>query len=267
MNELRRLPVGIQTFEDIRKNNLLYIDKTEYLAQLVLSGFKSVFLSRPHRFGKSLFLSTLKSYFEGKKELFKGLYIEQVEPTLAQQLNREPWEVAPVLYFDFNAKDYFSPSTLHDRLSMQLDLLEAKFGIEKRYEAPDDRLIYLITRISQEKNKQVVILVDEYDKPLLETVNDETLNAGNRAQLKAFYEVLKQCDQYIRFALLTGITKFSKTTLFSGVNNLVDITLLNDYANICGFTEEELTQYLTPEIQRLAALQDESVEQTRATLI
>ena len=266
MNVLRRLPVGIQTFEDIRKNNLLYIDKTEYLAQLVISGFKSVFLSRPHRFGKSLFLSTLKSYFEGKKELFKGLYIEQVEPTLAQQLNREPWEISPVFHLELNAETFSTPDILVNCLETHLAAWEQLYGNDGVAKTPSGRFRSVIERAYKATKKQVVILIDEYDKPLLETVNDEALNASNRIQLKAFYEVLKQCDPYIRFALLTGITKFSKTTLFSGVNNLVDITLLNDYANICGFTEKELTQYLTPEIQRLAALQDESVEQTRATL-
>lgn len=198
------------------------MDKTQYLAQLVTSGFKCVFLSRPHRFGKSLFLSTFQSYFEGKKELFDGLYIAQVEEKIAQEQKREPWEASHVLYFDFNAKDYLSPNTLRDRFALQFALWESKYGIEKRYDAPDARFIHLIRTLYEKENKQVVILnYDEYDKSLLETVTQEDLNETNRSLLKGFYEVLKQCDSYIRFAFLTGITKLAKTTLFNGVNNLV----------------------------------------------
>ena len=266
MNQARRLPVGIQTFEDIRCKKLLYIDKTQFVAQLVASGFKSVFFSRPHRFGKSLFLSTLKAYFEGKKELFDGLYIAQHEAEIAALENREPWEALPVLYFDFNAKDYVDRSTLKRRIEEQLKEFERSYEVEREAEDPEDRLIHLIKTLSRERKKQVVILVDEYDKPLLETVSDEALNTANRSLLKAFYEVIKQCDAYIRFAFLTGITKFSKTTLFSGVNNLKDITLLDDYAAICGFTEEELTLYLAPEIEELAQSQKSTVEKTRETL-
>ena len=266
MSGIRRLPVGIQTFEDIRARELCYIDKTKYLAKLVTAGFKSIFLSRPHRFGKSLFLSTLRAYFEGKKELFKGLYIDNAEEKIAREQKRAPWEASPVLYFDFNAKDYSYREALNERLSLQLDLLEAKFGILKQHEAPDDRLIHLITSLHYKENKQVVILIDEYDKPLLETVTNTELNEVNRFLLKAFYEVFKQCDGYIRFVFLTGITKFSKTTLFSGVNNLIDITLADEYAAICGFTEQELSDNLAPEIERLAVKEASTVEEIRVRL-
>ena len=264
MDTLRNLPLYFQDFEDLRRKNYLYVDKTQYLAQLV-TRYKDFFLSRPHRFGKSLFLSTLRAYFEGKKELFKGLYIEQAEEAIARQQNREPWEVSPVLYFDLNAKDYLTGKTLQERLTLQLDFLETQYDIENKYNAPDDRFIHIIKMIYQTTQKQVVILIDEYDKPLLETVNDEELNKSYRLLLKAFYEVLKQCDRYIRFAFLTGITKFSKTTLFSGVNNLIDITLEDDYAGICGFTEAELDLF-APEIELLAEKQKSSVEKTRARL-
>ena len=264
MNTLRNLPLYFQDFEDLRRKNYFYVDKTQYLAQLV-TRYKDFFLSRPHRFGKSLFLSTLRAYFEGKKELFKGLYIEQAEEAIARQQNREPWEVSPVLYFDLNAKDYLTGKTLQERLTLQLDFLETQYDIENKYNAPDDRFIYIIKMIYQTTQKQVVILIDEYDKPLLETVDDEVLNKEIRSLLKAFYEVLKQCDRYIRFAFLTGITKFSKTTLFSGVNNLIDITLEDDYAGICGFTEAELDLF-APEIELLAEKQKSSVEKTRARL-
>ena len=265
MNIPRRLPISTQDFEKLRNAGDLYIDKTQYIEKLLSLG-TVFFLSRPHRFGKSLFLSTLKAYFEGRKELFEGLYIAEREEEIARGQRREPWEASPVLYFDLNAKDYLSGKTLQERLSLQLDFLEAQFDIKPKYDAPDDRFIYLIRMIYQTTQKQVVILVDEYDKPLLETVEDEALNEANRSLLKAFYEVIKQCDRYIRFAFLTGITKFSKTTLFSGVNNLIDITLLDDYDAICGFTEEELTTYLSPQIAKLAEAENTTVEATRARL-
>ena len=265
MNMPRRLPISTQNFKQLRNDGDLYIDKTQYIEKLFSLG-RIFFLSRPHRFGKSLFLSTLKAYFEGRKELFEGLYIAEREEEIAHWERREPWEASPVLYFDLNAKDYLTGKPLRERLSLQLDFLETQFDIKPKYEAPDDRFIYLIRMIYQTTQKQVVILVDEYDKPLLETVEDEALNEGNRSLLKAFYEVIKQCDEYIRFAFLTGITKFSKTTLFSGVNNLIDITLLDDYAAICGFTEEELTAYLSPEIEKLAQQSKSTIEETRIRL-
>ena len=265
MNTLQRLPISTQSFKQLRRDGDLYVDKTQYIEKLFLLG-RIFFLSRPHRFGKSLFLSTLKAYFEGQKELFEGLYIAEREEEIARGQRREAWEASPVLYFDLNAKDYLSGKPLRERLSLQLDFLESQFDIEPKYKAPDDRFIYLIRMIYQTTQKQVVILVDEYDKPLLETVEDKALNEANRSLLKAFYEVIKQCDEYIRFAFLTGITKFSKTTLFSGVNNLIDITLLDDYDAICGFTEEELTAYLSPKIEKLAESENSTLEETRATL-
>ena len=265
MNRPRRLPISTQSFKQLRYDEDLYVDKTQYIEKLFSLG-RIFFLSRPHRFGKSLFLSTLKAYFEGQKELFEGLYIAEREEEIARWQKREPWEASPVLYFDLNAKDYLTGKPLHERLSSQLDFLETQFGIKPKDKALDDRFIYLIRMIYQTTQKKVVILVDEYDKPLLETVDDEVLNKEIRLLLKAFYEVIKQCDEYIRFAFLTGITKFSKTTLFSGVNNLKDITLHNDYDAICGFTEEELTAYLSIEIEKLAKAENTTVDETRATL-
>ena len=265
MDTIRKLPLGFQDFEDLRRRNNLYVDKTPYLAKLV-SRYKAFLLCRPHRFGKSLFLSTLKAYFEGKKELFAGLYIEQAEATIARQQNREPWEKHPVLYFDLNAKVYNNAEALRDRLLLQLDLSAKKYGVKLRWESPYDQFVYLINQLYQLTGKQVVILIDEYDKPLLETVLDEALNEAIRSQLKSFFEVLKQCDRYICFALLTGVTKFSKINLFSGANQLMDISLSDEYAAICGFTEQELKQHLTPEIEALAAAQKSSVEKTLVTL-
>ena len=265
MNRPRRLPISTQDFEQLRNDGDLYVDKTQYIEKLFSLG-TVFFLSRPHRFGKSLFLSTLRAYFEGKKELFEGLYIAQREEEIARWQKREPWEASPVLYFYLNAKDYKSRDALSRRLMAQLSEIEQQYEVEQGGEDPENRFIYLIKALYRKTGKQVVILIDEYDKPLLETVDDKALNEANRSLLKAFYEVLKQCDRYIRFAFLTGITKFSKTTLFSGVNNLKDITLHNDYDAICGFTEEELTAYFSPEIAKLAEAENTTVEETRATL-
>ena len=265
MDTPRRMPLGTQDFEKLRNFRALYVDKTQYIEKLTSIG-NVFFLSRPHRFGKSLFLSTLKAYFEGKKELFDGLYIAKVETELARQQKREPWEARPVLYFDLNAKVYDDKEALRTRLSQQLLKHEQLYSVTQRSNDPDDRLVDLVTTLYQKTGKRVVILVDEYDKPLLETIENEELNQANRATLRAFYEVIKQCDGAIHFALLTGITKFSKTTLFSSVNNLNDISLLDEFAGVCGFTEQELKQHLTPEIESLAAAQKSSVEKTLETL-
>ena len=265
MNAPRRMPLGTQDFEKLRNFRALYVDKTQYIEKLTSIG-NVFFLSRPHRFGKSLFLSTLKAYFEGKKELFDGLYIAKVEAELARQQKREPWEARPVLYFDLNAKVYDDKEALRTRLSQQLLKHEQLYSVTQRSNDPDDRLVDLVTTLYQKTGKRVVILVDEYDKPLLETIENEELNQANRAMLRAFYEVIKQCDGAIHFALLTGITKFSKTTLFSSVNNLKDITLQDHFAAICGFTEQELTDNFAPEIEALATAQKSSVEKTLETL-
>ena len=265
MSEPRRLPIGTQIFEQLCNDGDRYVDKTQYIERLFRLG-RVFFLSRPHRFGKSLFLSTLKAYFEGKKELFEGLYIAQHETEIAALQKREPWEASPVFYLELNAENFSSLEVLENCLETHLATWEQLYGSDGVAKTLSGRFRMVIERAYRATNKQVVILVDEYDKPLLETINDEALNAANRSLLKAFYEVLKNCDRYIRFAFLTGITKFSKTTLFSGVNNLKDITLLDDYAAICGFTEDELTRYFTPEIEELAKTGKSTVEKTRETL-
>ena len=265
MNALRRMPIGTQDFELLRSNGDLYVDKTQYIEKLLLVG-RVFFLSRPHRFGKSLFLSTLKAYFEGKKELFEGLYIDQVETELARQQKREPWESRPVLYFDLNAKNYKNSDTLTNSLSAQLLDFEQLYDVERTENEPENRFIKLIKTLYRKTGKRVVILVDEYDKPLLETIENEELNQANRSMLRAFYEVIKQCDGAIHFALLTGITKFSKTTLFSSVNNLNDISLWDEFAGVCGFTEQELEQHFIPEIEALATAKKSSTEKTLETL-
>ena len=262
----RKLPIGIQSFKDLREKRFLYVDKTEYLFQLVNSS-KVYFLSRPRRFGKSLFLSTLAAYFLGQKELFTGLYLEKAEEEQAVQENRAAWEVYPVMYLDFNAKNYTDEQALVDILNLHLNEWEEQYAIPKTAEAPEDRLRLLITALFKQTGKQVVILVDEYDKPLLQTMGvNEELNERYRNMLKAFYSVIKTCDQYIRFAFLTGVTKFSKISIFSDLNNLRDISMEKQYAGICGITQEELEANFQPEIQVLADEQELDYQQVLANL-
>lgn len=260
------LPVGHQVFEDIRRSGFMYVDKTHYLAKLMEGGFKSVFLSRPHRFGKSLFTYTLQAYFEGKRELFEGLYIAQVEEELARRQGREPWGKYPVFYFSLNAENYHLPQALERLFHSDLARLDATYGRDDTEQTIAGRFRTLIRKANKQTGKKVVILIDEYDKPLLETFDNEELNQKNRILLKSFYEVLKKEEEYIHFAFLTGITKFSKVVLFSGLNNLVDITLADDYSAICGFTEEELTSHFAAEIEKLATKYQQSVEEARAML-
>ena len=266
MTNIRRLPIGVQSFEDLRVKNFIYVDKTEYVSKLAAEN-KVFFLSRPRRFGKSLFLSTLKAYFLGKKDLFKGLYIEDAEQKSAELENREAWVQYPVLYLDFTAKNYADTKALHDILNAHLCEWEEEFKIEKTEEAPDGRFRNLIKRIYEKTGKQSVILVDEYDKPLLETmIINEPLNEEYRRILKGFYGVIKSCDEYIRFAFLTGVTKFSKVSIFSDLNNLRDISMLPEYDAVCGITQKEMEEVFKPEIIELGKAQGLSEEETLAKL-
>ena len=265
-NFSRKLPIGIQSFKDLREKNFLYVDKTEYLFRLVNNG-KVYFLSRPRRFGKSLFLSTFAAYFLGQKELFKGLYLEKAEEEQAEFEQRAAWEAYPVLYLDFNTGNYIESDELGMNLNGHLCKWEKLYGVEPSEQNFALRFAGVITRACQQTGKQVVILVDEYDKPLLQTMEvNETLNEQYRNTLKAFYSVIKTCDQYIRFAFLTGVTKFSKISIFSDLNNLRDISMEKQYAGICGITQEELETNFQPEIQALASEQDLTYQQTVTTL-
>ena len=269
MNFLRKLPIGIQSFKDLREKNFLYIDKTEYLFRLVNNG-KVYFLSRPRRFGKSLFLSTLAAYFLGQKELFKDLYLEKAEEEQARFEQRTAWEAYPVLYLDFNVGKYTDSGALNERLHIMLCAEESVYGISPSKEEQPffaSRFEKFLKIVYQQTGKQVVILVDEYDKPLLQTMGvNEELNEHYRNTLKAFYSVIKTCDQYIRFAFLTGVTKFSKISIFSDLNNLEDISLRNDYAGICGITEQELEQNFEPEIEALSIAEGLTRSKTLAAL-
>ena len=266
MNVPRKLPIGIQSFKDLREKRFLYVDKTEYLFQLVNSS-KVYFLSRPRRFGKSLFLSTLAAYFLGQKELFTGLYLEKAEEDQAVQENRTAWEVYPVLYLDFNTGNYGVTDDLTLNLNNHLCKWEELYGTKTSEQNFGLRFTGVIERAYKQTGKQVVILVDEYDKPLLQTMGtNEALNEQYRNALKAFYSVIKTCDQYIRFSFLTGVTKFSKISIFSDLNNLRDISMEKQYAGLCGITQIELETNFQPDIQVLADEQDLTYQEALAAL-
>ena len=266
MNITRKLPLGVQSFKDLREKGFLYVDKTEYLFRLANSS-KVYFLSRPRRFGKSLFLSTLAAYFRGQKELFKGLYIEKIEEVQAAQENRTPWQAYPVLYLDFNTENYNDEKSMHTILHTHLSQWEKQYESDTAEQTFSSRFKGIIQRAYQQTGKQVVILVDEYDKPLLQTVGvNEELNEHYRNTLKAFYSVIKTCDEYIRFAFLTGVTKFSKISIFSDLNNLRDISMEKQYAGLCGITQTELETNFQPDIQVLADEQGLTYQEALAAL-
>ena len=266
MTITRKLPVGIQSFEKLRRDGYIYVDKTAFVWNLV-QGSNPYFLSRPRRFGKSLFLSTLAAYFRGQKELFKGLYVEQAEEAQAVQEGRAAWQKYPVFYLDFNTGQYELSDALDESFRYFLTKEEKKYNLQNNGLSHAKRFTSLIQAAYEQTGKQVVILVDEYDKPLLQTMSvNEELNEQYRNMLKAFYSVIKTCDEYIRFAFLTGVTKFSKVSIFSDLNNLRDISLEKQYAGICGITAAELKDNFQPEIQSFADEQELSYDQILAAL-
>lgn len=248
----RKLPIGVQSFEDLRKNGYLYVDKTEYIYKLVNSG-KPYFLSRPRRFGKSLFLSTLRAYFEGKKKLFAGLAIEELTKD-----DEDAWQAYPVFYIDFNRKNFKADSALEQVLEAHLSDWEKVYGDNYSTRPLEERFQHLIVAAHEQTGKNVVILVDEYDKPLLEGADSEMIE-HNKNVFKGFFSTLKSFDQYIKFVFITGVTKFSKVSIFSDLNQLKDISLLPDYSSICGITEEEMTSAFMPEIEAFAASMNTTV--------
>ena len=262
----RKLPIGVQSFEKMIKEGYCYIDKTQYIVQL-LKG-QVYFLSRPRRFGKSLFLSTLAAYFRGEKELFNGLYLAQAEEELARQSKREAWQKHPVLYIDLNAEVYSDERALENILNVHLTQFEKLYGTEPTETTYPSRFAGIMRRACEKTGQRVVVLVDEYDKPLLQTLDAEqqALHEKNRNILAGFYSAIKSCDQYIQFVFLTGVTKFSKLSVFSGLNNLNDISLDDVYAGICGITDAELRSTFTPELQALGAKLSLSMEATLAQL-
>ena len=251
MNTLeRKLPIGIQTFEKMRAEGCLYVDKTAIIYQIAATKVP-YFLSRPRRFGKSLLISTFEAYFQGRKDLFEGLAIEKLETK---------WEQYPVLHLDLNAKKYETAADLVAMLNQYLEKWEAVYGDEKKDRSPEERFSYIIEQAYLKTGKGVVVLVDEYDKPLLQALLDENLLDEYRRILKAFYGVLKSSDRYLRFVFLTGVTKFAQVSVFSDLNQLNDISLDFAYATLCGITKEELGSTFVPELERQAAVNDMTSE-------
>ena len=240
--QLKRLPVGIQTFEKIVKGDFLYIDKTEYVWNLIHVS-SSVFLSRPRRFGKSLLTSTLRSYFEGRKDLFEGLYISKVE---------KEWTEYPVLHFDMSLGKHMEKDALERYLGNRLAPYEEKYGITKPATDNNDRLTELIHRAYEQTGRKVVVLIDEYDAPLLDVIHEETELPILRNVMRNFYSPLKACDPYLHFVFLTGITKFSQLSIFSELNNIKNVSMDEPYAGICGITKEEVLTQMQDYIERFA---------------
>lgn len=245
-----KYPIGIQNFGEIRRDGYAYVDKTALMYKLVSEG-KYYFLSRPRRFGKSLLLSTLEAYFEGQKALFEGLAVCQLE---------KEWLSYPILHLDLNSREYKDESSLIAELNRHLEGWEKLYGDGYKDRELEERFLHVINNIYENTGKRVVILVDEYDKPLLQTIGNEPLQTAYRNKLKAFYSVVKTLDAKIRFAFFTGVTKFGKVSVFSDLNNLKDISMLPAYSNICGITEQELHTCFDDSVKELAANNDMTKE-------
>ena len=241
---MKKLPIGISDFKKLREENFIYVDKTKYIYKLITEGGGYYFLSRPRRFGKSLLISTIGYLFEGRKELFKGLYIE----------DKWNWdETYPVLMIDF-AKDIVKKEDYKKRVIIELEknYVNNQIKLEKTLKKEEDEVALfekLIISIYEKYGKKIIILIDEYDKPILDLIEDIKQAQNIRKQLKAFYSVLKVLDKYIRFVLITGVSKFSKVSLFSGLNQLEDISLNKEFGNICGYTQNELEFYFKDYLQ------------------
>ena len=248
--QLKRLPVGIQTFSNIIEGDMLYIDKTKYIWNMIHLG-KYIFLSRPRRFGKSLLVSTLHAYFEGRKDLFKGLFIESVE---------KEWVQYPVLRFSMASGKHMEKDQLERYLLFMLAENERRFGITSDSIDPNVRLRNLITSIYEKTGKKVVILIDEYDAPLLDVVHEDKTLPVLRNVMRNFYSPLKDSDPYLHFVFLTGITKFSQLSIFSELNNLKNISMRPDYAGVCGITEEEMVTAMTDYLDDFAEAQQTTRE-------
>lgn len=244
MDVVQRYPIGIQTFSEIITKGYLYIDKTEQVYRMAHAVSKYIFLSRPRRFGKSLLTSTLHSYFEGRKELFQGLAIERLE---------QDWTRYPVLHFDMSLGKHMDKDELNRYLLYQLKNHEKAFGLEMDSEDANIRLTNLVRQTYERTGKQVVVLIDEYDAPLLDVVHEEKNLPALRNVMRNFYSPLKACDPYLRFVFLTGITKFSQLSIFSELNNIRNVSMLPEYAAICGITEEEICEQMSASIDTLAA--------------
>ena len=236
-------PIGMQTFSEIREEDFLYVDKTEYIYRMTHTSGKYFFLSRPRRFGKSLLVSTMQSYFEGKKELFKGLAIEKLE---------KDWTEYPVLHFSLAGGKHMEKDQLVRYLLYILKVNEEKFGIVNDSPDPNVRMLNLIKTVYEQTGQKVVVLIDEYDAPLLDVVHEDTSLGVLREVMRNFYSPLKDSDRMLRFVFLTGITKFSQLSIFSELNNITNVSMHQEYAGICGITKEDLLDKFDEDIDVLA---------------
>ncbi len=252
----RRYPIGIQNFEQLRNNNCVYIDKTELIYKLTHSD-SVYFLSRPRRFGKSLLVSTLEAYFQGKKHLFEGLAMERLETE---------WTEYPVLHMDFSRRKYTDEDKLNELLNIQISHWEELYGSDEKEYSFSGRFEGVIRRAYEKTGRQVVVLIDEYDSPLLDTNSNPALQQKLRNTVRDFFSPLKGMGQYLRFLLLTGISKFSQLSIFSELNNLQNISMRDDFSALCGITEMELLTDLKPDIQRMADANNETYEEACAHL-
>ena len=251
-----KYPIGIQTFEKIRKDNFIYVDKTELIYKLAHES-QYLFLSRPRRFGKSLLTSTLESYFKGEKELFKGLAIEKLETE---------WIQRPVLHFDMSLAKHADVERLNELLDLFLTRYEQQYGIEKSTKSPNTRLANLIIEVQQKTGQQVVVLIDEYDAPLLDVAYNQEVFEELRYTMRNFYSPLKACDPYLHFVFLTGITKFSQLSIFSELNNLNNVSMDDAFAAICGITQEEIDTALTEEVALLGEKMGKTPQEVKQAL-
>ncbi|MDE6695562.1 MAG: AAA family ATPase, partial [Muribaculaceae bacterium] len=245
MEQTMAYPIGIQDFKTIREENYVYIDKTRYIAELIRSKSRYCFLARPRRFGKSLFLSTLQCFFEGRRELFKGLYAESID---------WDWELYPVMRLDLNSNSYSEPGRLDAFLDNIFKKWETEFDIVDIAGSLSDRFQNIIEAAHKKTGKQVVILVDEYDKPLVANINNKDNIEHYRDILSSVYSNFKSSAEHIRLVFLTGVSRFGKLSVFSDLNNIVDITFIDEYADICGITEMEMLDNLQHGISRLAVV-------------
>ena len=254
--QLKRLPVGIQTFSEVKKLDCLYIDKTEYVWKMTQLS-KYIFLSRPRRFGKSLLVSTLQAYFEGRKELFKGLAIEQWE---------KEWVEYPVLRLDMSGGKHMEKDQLERYIGRRLAEYELRYGITQPAFDLNDRFTALIQAAYSQTGRQVVVLIDEYDAPLLDVVHEDERLPQLRHVMRNFYSPLKASDPYLKFVFLTGITKFSQLSIFSELNNLKNISMMPEYAAVCGITKEEMLTQMSDYVDDFAAYRQKSREEAVAEL-
>lgn len=253
MEEIRKYPVGIQTFSKIREGNFVYIDKTKYIVEMLKNGSQYVFLSRPRRFGKSLFVSTLHAYYEGRKELFDGLALGDYEKN---------WIKHPVLHFDMSTAKHMDVNGLLSELDFKLTEYERIYGCDEKAENPNQRLLSLVKRACQQTGQKVVLLIDEYDAPLLDVVHEKENLKPLRQTMQNFYSPIKYLDPWLEFTFITGITKFSQLSIFSEINNLDNISMFDQYSAICGISKTELLTQMKPDVEILAKALGKTFDET-----